>query len=261
MLILNEEKYAKSIYDGKNEEEKSILSKVGYITRYLLYVENKNDDEIYCKSVEWMKKHHDNFEESCYSNLISDAIKMAHKKPFYNIDSIRVTQSELDIISSLNNLRAEKVLFVLLCMAKQQSMSMGFTNGLVKYFITDLCKMARISVPAEDREYILYNIIQHGFLDYPKKNNTKCLFVTFIDDIGEPVLSLNEIDCKELAYVYLNWKNDGKGYTRCQKCNRLMKQSKTKPKKYCEECAKIVSTEQKRVWAEKNRKNLTQQND
>ena len=45
MLILNEEKYAKSIYDGKNEEEKSILSKVGYITRYLLYVENKNDDE------------------------------------------------------------------------------------------------------------------------------------------------------------------------------------------------------------------------
>ena len=28
MLILNEEKYAKSIYDGKNEEEKSILSKV-----------------------------------------------------------------------------------------------------------------------------------------------------------------------------------------------------------------------------------------
>ena len=82
MLILNEEKYAKSIYDGKNEEEKSILSKVGYITRYLLYVENKNDDEIYYKSVEWMKKHHDNFEESCYSNLISDAIKRAYKQPF-----------------------------------------------------------------------------------------------------------------------------------------------------------------------------------
>ena len=52
MLILNEEKYAKSIYDGKNEEEKAILSKVGYITRYLLYVENKNDDKIYYKSVE-----------------------------------------------------------------------------------------------------------------------------------------------------------------------------------------------------------------
>ena len=261
MLILNEEKYAKAIYNGKNEEEKSILSKVGYITRYLLYVENKNDDEIYKTSVEWLKNYHDNFEESCYSNLISDAIKRAHKQPFYNINNIKITQSELDIISSLNNLRAEKVLFVLLCMAKQQSISMGFTNGLVKYSITDLCKMARISVPAEDREYILYNIIQHGFLDYPKKNNTKCLFVTFIDDVGKSVLNLNEIDCKELAYVYLNWKNNGKGYTKCQKCNRLMKQSKTKPKKYCEECEQVVLTEQKRLWAEKNRKNLTLQND
>lgn len=240
MLILNEEKYAKSIYDGQNEEEKSVISKIGYITRYLLNVENKSDDEIYKNSVEWMQKYHNNFEESCYSNLISDAIKRAHKQPFYNIDCIKITQSELDVISSLDNLRAEKILFVLLCMAKQQSVSMGFTNGLVKFSITELCKMARISVPADDREYILYNIIQHGFLDYPKKNNTKCLFVTFIDNIGEPVLNLDEIDCKELAYVYLNWKNKGNGYGRCDCCNRLMKKSKKNPKRFCECCSKLV---------------------
>lgn len=240
MLILNEEKYAKSIYDGQNEEEKSVISKIGYITRYLLNVENKSDDEIYKNSVEWMQKYHNNFEESCYSNLISDAIKRAHKQPFYNIDYIKITQSELDVISSLDNLRAEKILFVLLCMAKQQSISMGFTNGLVRYSITDLCKMARISVPAEDREYILHNILQYGFLDYPKKNNTKCLFVTFVDNIGEPVLNLDETDCKELAYVYLNWKNKGNGYGRCDCCNRLMKKSKKNPKRFCEDCSKIV---------------------
>ena len=240
MLILNEKKYAKSIYDGQNEEEKSVISKIGYITRYLLNVENKSDDEIYKNSVEWMQKYHNNFEESCYANLISDAIKRAHKQPFYNIDYIKITQSELDVISSLDNLRAEKILFVLLCMAKQQSISMGFTNGLVRYSITDLCKMARISVPAEDREYILHNIIQYGFLDYPKKNNTKCLFVTFIDNIGEPVLNLDETDCKELAYVYLNWKNKGNGYGRCDCCNRLMKKSKKNPKRFCEDCSKIV---------------------
>ena len=261
MLILNEEKYAKSIYDGQNKEEKSVISKIGYITRYLLNVENKSDDEIYKNSVEWMQKYHNNFEESCYSNLISDAIKKAHKYPFYNIENIKITQSELDIISSLENLRAEKILFVLLCMAKQQCVANGFINGLVKYSITDLCKMARISVPADEREYILYNIIQRGFLGYPKKNNTTCLIVNFMDNDGEAVLYLDDVDCKELAYVYLNWKNNGSGYTRCQKCNRLMKQSKTKPRKYCEDCAKEVQTEQKRVWAEKNRKNLTRQND
>ena len=258
MLILNEEQYAKTLYEGKNKEVKSIMTKIRYIARYLIHSEGQGDDEVYQHTVDWMKKYHDNFDESCYSNLISDAIKKAHKYPFYIIDNIKITQS--DIISSLDNLRAEKVLFVLLCMAKQQRLSNGFTNGLVKYSITELCKLARVSVPADDREYILYEIVQRGLLGYPKKNDTQCLLVNFInyDDV---VLELDETDCQELAYVYLNWKNDGKGYTKCQRCNRLMRQSKTKPKKYCEDCAKEVQTEQKRLWAEKNRKNLTQQND
>ena len=239
MLILNEAKYAQAIYNGENNDVKSVMAKIRYITRHLLYTENKNDEDNYRETVQWLKAYHDNFDESCYSNLISDAIKKAHKYPFYNIDSIKITQSELDTISSLDNLRAEKVLFVLLCMAKQQRISNGFTDGLVKYSMPELCKMARISVPAEDREYILYYIVQEGLVGYPKKNNTQCLIVNFIDDDCDDVgLELDEMDCQELAYIYLNWKNKGKGYTRCQKCNRIIKQSKTKPRKYCEECAK-----------------------
>lgn len=260
MLILNEEKYAKDLYDGKNQDVKSIMAKIRYITRYLVHSEQKSDADVYKEMVKWLKQNHNNFDESSYSNVISDAIKAALKYPFYIIDNIKITQSELDTISSLDNLRAEKILFVLLCMAKQQSMANGFTNGLVKYSITDLCKAARVSVPADDREYILYEIVKRGLLGYPKKNNTQCLIVNFVNT-DEVALELDETDCQELAYVYLNWKNDGKGYTQCQRCNRWMKQSKTKPKKYCEDCAKAVQTEQKRLWAEKSRKNLTQQND
>ena len=261
MLILNEKNYAKSIFDSQNKDVKSIMAKIRYITRHCVHTLHLNDNDAYERTVEWLKKHQDNFDESCYSKVLSDAIKKAAKYPFYHIDSIKITQSELDIISSLDNLRAEKVLFVLLCMAKQQSESNGFTNGLVKYSITELCKMARISVPAEDREYILYDIVQRGLLGYPKKNNTQCLIVNFINNTDDAVLTLDEIDCQELAYIYLSWKNNGKGYTKCQRCHRMIRQSKTKPRKYCEECAKVVVTEQKRLWAEKSRKNLTLQND
>lgn len=240
MLILNEEKYAKTVYDGSNVNVKSIMSKIRYITRYLLYVKNKDDIDIYTETVEWLTKYHGNFEESCYSNVISDAINGAHKYPFYKIDSIKITQLELDLISSLNNLRAEKILFVLLCMAKQQSVSMGFTNGLVKYSMTDLCKMARISVPSDEREYILHYIVQHGFLGYPKKNDTKCLIVTFIDDESDAVMELNEADCKELAYTYLSWKNKGKGYSRCECCKRLIKQMKNQTEIFCESCNSVI---------------------
>ena len=260
MLILNEEQYAKDLYDGKNQDVKAIMSKIRYVTRYLFHSKQKSNDEIYQETVRWLRENHSNFDESSYSNVIADAIKSAPKYPFYIIDNIKITRSELDVISSLDSLRAEKILFVLLCMAKQQSMSNGFTNGLVKYSITDLCKMARVSVPADDREYILYEIVQRGLLGYPKKNNTQCLIVNFIN-IDEVVLELDEMDCQELAYAYLSWKNNGKGYAKCQRCGKLMKQSKTKPKKYCEDCAKEAQKEQKRLWAEKSRKNLTQQND
>jgi hypothetical protein len=97
-----------------------------------------------------------------------------------------------------------------------------------------------VSVPADDREYILYEIVQRGLLGYPKKNNTQCLIVNFIDNENELVLELDEVDCQELAYVYLNWKNGSKGYTRCQLCNRLMRQSKNNPRRFCEDCSKIV---------------------
>ena len=265
MLILNEDEYAKSVFNGQNQDVKSIMAKIRYITRYCVHTLHLNEDDTYRCSVEWFKKHQDNFDESCYSKVLSDSIKKASKYPFYHIDGIKITQSELDTISSLDNLRAEKILFVLLCMAKQQSVSNGFANGLVKYSITELCKMARISVPADDREYILYDIVQKGFLGYPKKNNTQCLIVNFINDSDKPILTLNELDCQELAYIYLNWKNNGKGYTRCQKCNRMIKQSKTKPRKYCEECAKEVEKEhirdRVRRYRERCNENLTPQND
>lgn len=240
MLILNEEKYAENLYLGKNNDIKSIVAKIGYVTRYMLYMLKCNDEDNYKDTVKWATKHHNNFSESNYSNLISDAIKRAHKSPFYKIDNIKITQSELDKISSLNDLRAEKVLFVLLCMAKQQSISNGFTNGLVKYSLPDLCKMARISVPTEEREYILYNIIQAGLLGYPKKNNTQCLIVNFIDNDGDAVLNLNENMCYELAYEYLNWKNNGNGYSHCEFCGRAIRQSKSNPKRFCKECVDMI---------------------
>ena len=244
MMILNEEKYAKDLLLGKNRDIKSAIKKIGYITRYNLHVLGKNDIENYNSTVAWMKKHQDNFEESAYSNSISKAIKSAKKREFYKTDVIIITKNELETIKSVENIREEKILFVLLCMAKQQAISIGFTDGLVKYSIVDLCRMARISVPADDREYILHDILMKGFISCPKKNDTKCLKVNFIDNDSEQEFILNEIDCQELAYAYLKWK-DGKGFKRCKSCGRLMKSKGNKDIcTYCEQS----SQDNKHIW-------------
>lgn len=227
MMILNEEKYVRDILLGKNRNIKSAITKIGYITRYNLHILGKDDIENYISTVLWMNKHQDNFEEAVYSNAISNAIKGAKKRKFYKIDNIVVTKNEIEIIKSLNNIREEKILFVLLCLAKQQAVSMNFIDGLVQYTITDLCKMARVSVPADDREYILHDILVKNLISCPKKNDTKCLMVNFIDGDGDAELVLNEIDCQELAYIYLQWKN-GKGFKRCKSRGRLMRSKGSK---------------------------------
>lgn len=244
MMILNEEKYAKYLLLGKNREIKSAIKKIGYITRYNLHVLGKDDVENYNSTVLWMQKHQDNFEESSYSNAISKAIKSAKRREFYKTDGISITKKELETIKSVENIREEKILFVLLCMAKQQAVSIGFTDGLFMYSITDLYKMARISVPADDREYILHDILIKGFISCPKKNDTKCLKVNFIDTDGEQELFLSEIDCQELAYAYLKWK-DGKGFKHCKSCGRLMKSKGNKDIcTYCEQS----SSDNKHIW-------------
>ena len=243
-MILNEEKYAKDLLLGKNRDIKSAIKKIGYITRYNLHVLGKNDIENYNSTVAWMKKHQDNFEESAYSNSISKAIKSAKKREFYKTDVIIITKNELQTIKSVDDIREEKILFVLLCMAKQQAISIGFTDGLVKYSIVDLCRMARISVPADDREYILHDILMKGLISCPKKNDTKCLKVNFIDNDSEQELVLSEIDCQELAYSYLKWK-DGKGFKRCRLCGMLMKSKGNKDIcTYCEQS----SQDNKHIW-------------
>lgn len=235
MMILNEELYAKNLLLGKNKDVKSTVKKIGYITRYNAQILNKSEKDNYISTVQWMNKHQDNFDESSYSNVISNAIKAAKKVLLYKVDGIFITKNEINTIKSLNNIREEKILFVLLCMAKQQSEVFKFTDGLVKYTITDLCKSARISVPADEREYILHDILVKGLISCPKKNDTKCLRVNFIEERGEVELVLNETDCQELAYVYLKWKN-GSGFKRCRRCGRLMNSRNKKDLcPYCEQ--------------------------
>jgi hypothetical protein len=238
MMILNEEKYARDVLSGQRDDVKSIKQKIDLIARYNHHVLKKNNDESYSSIVSWLGKHHDIFSEQGYSNIISDCIKKASKKPFYNVKYIAVTKKEMDIILAQNNLRHEKILFVMLCMAKLQKVSYGFNNWLISYNITELFKTARVSVPVDERENILHGFLKDGLIDLPMKNDTKCLFVKFVDESeNDIVLELSEQDCSELAYAYL--KHTGKGkICRCSKCGKLIKQSK-KFGEMCKGCQEL----------------------
>lgn len=246
-MIFDEEKYAKNVFLGKNKDIKSIVEKINLLVRYNQHVLCKNDSENYLSTVSWLKLHQNIFSESNYSNLINSLIKKAPKNPFYKIDNLIITNKEIEFIESQNNLRYEKILFVLLCMAKFQKQVLGFDNGLVHYNIIDVFKMARVSVKASEREDIFHDFYVNGIIDLPIKNNTKCLFVKFIDDNEtDKKFLLNEIDSEELAYFYLNYVKKDKKIIRCKKCGKLIKKNE-KFNNLCESCFENKDV-MKKIW-------------
>lgn len=236
-----------------------VISSLSKYNFHVLHMDDKVNFDFISK---WLKKHYDRYIETEFFDIINSKIAAAHKYNLLESDSLVVYQSELDAISSVNDIKTEKILFTVLCVAKLQKNIFGYKNGKYKFKLTNLFKLARVHIPSVDREMFMHNLYKLGFIDAPYRNNDDSRWVTFMSDDEDKnvVLTINEIDFDELAYVYLNWKNNGQGYSRCQICNRLIKQSKTKPRKYCEECAKNIITKQKRLWAEKNRKNITKQN-
>lgn len=245
-MILNEEKFAKDVLMGQRDDIKSIKQKIDLIARYNYHVLHKNNDDSYSSIIKWLEKHHDIFSEQGYSNIISDCIKKSAKKPFYYMESVKITKKEMEIIAAQDNLRYEKILFVLLCMAKVQKISHGFDNGLISYNITELFKTARVSVPVDERENILHEFLKLGLIGLPFKNDTKCLFIKFMDESEDDViLELNEQDCGELAYSYIKHTGASK-ISRCSKCGKLIKQSK-KFGDMCKGCQES-STDAKTIW-------------
>lgn len=239
-MILNEEKFARDVLTGQRDDVKSIKQKIDLIARYNCHVLHKSSDDSYYSIVSWLERHHDIFSEQGYSKIISDCIRKSVKKPFYHVDVIKITKKEMDIITSQDNLRHEKILFVLLCMAKMQRVSYGFDNGLISYNITDVFKTARVSVPVDERENILHKLLKLDLIGLPFKNDTKCLFVKFMDESEEDVvLELNEQDCGELAYAYLKYTGKAK-VSRCSRCGKLIKQSK-KFGDMCKGCQEVNS--------------------
>jgi hypothetical protein len=181
--------------------------------------------------------------------FVHKAINSAKKVGLKRVDHIYITKSELDFIKSLDDIKLEKIAFVLLALAKYHNEVSGEDNNMVYLKLSEVKNMARINMNRIDFEYFYANLYDVGVL---QRNTSPVSTIQIVDFVSqnpddEIAFEMNEEDYLELAYVYLSWKNEGKGYARCEKCNRLMRQGKTRPKKYCEECAKYEPIIKKNV--------------
>lgn len=178
----------------------------------------------------WMKEHKAPFHLSAYARTIKSYIAKMKDMPWREFNgTIKIRKSELDYISSFDDIKKEKLLFSYLAVAKFKDEFRAAPSHWESEDDSIVFKMARVNIPAKERDYYINSEL---YMDdkvkiyMNAKNDDVSKRIDYIsDNVDDPViLELDESNYYELAYTYLNWKNDG-GYKKCKKCGKLFRVS------------------------------------
>ena len=203
----------------------SIIFNLVWYAYYNLSTEEKDIVQYIEK---WMKDKTNTFHLSTYATSIRRHVKNMKSIPWRNIaGTVKIRKSELEYISSFDDIKKEKLLFCYLAVAKFMDMSRVSPTHWESESDAAIFKMARVNIPVAERDYFINEMINgepKALIHFSYKNDDLSKRIDYIsDDANDPVvLELDEDNYYELAYTYLDWKNGG-GFKKCRGCGRLFR--------------------------------------
>lgn len=227
----NEKSRIYSIIEDKNIDGVSITQAIWNVAIYYTQLNPADKNDVFWKIVDFMAQNYNGFMYQGYINTINKDINKAYKYKIKDVNTINITKREMDKIMSLNDIRKEKIAFVILTLAKYQNAESQRDNDTFYAKTSEIFKFARVVIPAKDRDLYFGFAYKEGLLKQNFSIGYNALTAAFVDhDEDEVVLTLDEYDYLELAYAFLNYKNGG--YKRCKECGRWFR-AKNNAMQYC----------------------------
>lgn len=169
---------------------------------------------------------------------------------FKEPQSINVTKDELNFIKSFDDENIEKLLFVMLIVAKvnpQKNEETGMTTYWVNGNLKEIFRLAKYKFKSriprdQQRNYVLHDLAQQDIFNIKTVVNSNSLILNYcnsnIDENGLKLL-INQTNYEELVYYYLRWK--GYKIIECERCGKLVEVKNNNRTIYCKECARQVN--------------------
>ena len=215
----------------------NIINTIYSIAKYNYHALHLGDAANYNHILKYITSNCSNvYEENIYQD-IEGCINNAKKHKFVSIDEVCITESEIDVIKSLEDIKQQKAIFVILATSKYLNALSGNDYDAVFLNNADICKMARITIPVNERDVFMQFAYDKGLLQrhtWPNSIIKKVLFISHNED-DKVVLRLNENDFKDLAYTYLAYLTPHK-FRRCIVCKRWMRRD-SKGRQVCKSCS------------------------
>lgn len=228
-----EENKLRDAIENNHTDNLTISSAIWYAAVYYTHLKPiANKKELFNKIVEFVKNNFSDFKYEGYVNFINTKISKANGHNITNIGSIPITVSEMKKINDLNDVRMEKLAFVVLALAKYENARSNSSKDIFYAKVPEIFRLARLAIPKNERNKYLHIAYQAGIISMNFSIGYDAITTGFVSHFNDDqvIMELDEYDYMDLAYSYLNYKNGG--YKRCKVCNKWFK-VKNGNEQYC----------------------------
>jgi len=194
------------------------------------------------------------YNEVLHGGYVRTAIRNANKYPLRFPEEIWLTENELKQISELKDYKLEKIIFVMMILAKfYKKMGKNKKFYYLNTKFTEILKLSKVNINKEQRYYIQNYLYKQGYYEatYFGTFKMNCLDVdnnasgSLLINIGEDIIN-----------QYSKYKKDRNIGIRVCECGQTFT-PKSNRQKYCEECKikkykNIIKQKNKRCWLKKN---------
>lgn len=257
-VTLNESEIIKNALEGNYDSDK-IMVTINLLIKYY-YINGMNDRlKLREQILNFLKNNYKQYKRAKWEETIIKVVdrflnttrKNKVDVKIFDINEIKITKDELIKIQELNNIKLEKIAFVMLIYAKISNIMMNSTEGWINKTCANICKEAKVTLKGIEKEKIFNNLYVLGYIEQRKHNAKTNMKVCYINEESEIEIIIN--DFEGVVYHYLIWK--GEKWKKCEECNKWIKVKSKKPPKYCNTCKKQKQLE----WDKEYRKRLKNQ--
>lgn len=226
-MIINEVEEAENIIQTNKYEKFS--SALSLLIRYYIHIKGLKKNDVKDEIKKFLVINHEDY--NYWEKFIDKVIRKSKHNHLCQIDKIPITQKEIDIIYQVDSEKKQKILFTFLVIGKLKWLKTG--KAWVNNTGSSTFKIANAETNAAERDYIIRDFHDAGYISYARSPMNMSIHIDFIDDTDEPVITIKDLRC--LGYRWLQYKTQK--YAECNRCGILFKTSKTN-KCYCQRCRK-----------------------
>lgn len=239
-IVLNEREYVEGILE-RYELGVKPTETLSRVARYYSSLEGIKRSEVRAELEKFMLRCDPTINLVKWQDTIDRIMKSASKFPLIYIESVPITEKEMEVCDSLTGVQPRRLLFTLICLAKYSDLVNDKNGGWVNRQDKEIFRLANVVTSIKRQSLMLNDFRAAGLIRFSRKVDNVNINVLCMDKDSPTVLEVK--DFRNLGYQYMRF--HGEPYIECAQCGLVIKK-RSNAHKYCHECAIDVNRQRTR---------------